>query len=159
VLCAERAVAESFEDLVQKNGNAKLCSNWVMGEVLRSLKEKEIAIADCPVSPELLAGVLKRIADNSISGKIAKTVFEAIWQSGKTADQIIEEQGLKQLTDSGAIEAIVDEVIAANPGQFEELKAGKEKLIGFFVGQVMKLSKGKANPGMVNQLIKKKIAG
>ncbi len=158
VLCAERPIAEYFEVLVARHANAKLCSNWVMGEVLRSLKEKQIAIADCPVSPELLAGILQRIADNSISGKIAKTVFEEIWQTGKTADQIIEEQGLKQVTDSGAIEAIVDAVIAANQGQFEELKAGKEKLIGFFVGQVMKLSKGKANPGMANQLIKKKIS-
>ena len=158
VLSAEREVAEYFEALVQQNGNAKLCSNWVMGEVLRSLKEKEIAIVDCPVSPELLAGVLQRIDDNTISGKIAKTVFEEIWQTGKTADQVIDEKGLKQVTDTGAIEAIVDEVIAANQGQFEELKAGKDKLIGFFVGQVMKLSKGKANPGMVNQLIKKKIS-
>jgi len=157
VLCAERPVAEYFEALVELHGNPKVCSNWVMGEVLRALKEKEIAIADCPVSPELLAGVLKRIDDNTISGKIAKTVFEEIWQTGKTADQIIEEKGLKQVTDTGAIEAILDQVIAANQGQFEELKSGKDKLIGFFVGQVMKASKGKANPGMVNELLKKKI--
>ena len=158
VLCAERPVAEYFEALVNLHGNAKLCSNWVMGEVLRSLKEKDISIADCPVSPELLAGVLQRIDDNTISGKIAKTVFEEIWQSGKSADRVIEEKGLKQVTDTGAIEAIVDAVIAANLGQFEELKGGKDKLIGFFVGQVMQRSKGKANPGMVNQLLKKKIA-
>jgi aspartyl-tRNA(Asn)/glutamyl-tRNA(Gln) amidotransferase subunit B len=130
-----------------------------MGEVLRALKEKEIAIADCPVSPALLAGVLQRIDDNTISGKIAKTVFEEVWQTGKSADQIIAEKGLKQVTDTGAIEAILDEVIAANQGQFEELKGGKDKLIGFFVGQVMKASKGKANPGMVNQLIQKKLQG
>ncbi len=159
VLSAEREVADYFDALVALHGNAKLCSNWVMGEVLRSLKEKEIDINVCPVTPELLAGVLQRIADNTISGKIAKTVFEAIWQTGKTADQVIEEKGLKQVTDTGAIEAILDEVIAANQGQFEELKAGKDKLIGFFVGQVMKLSKGKANPGMVNQLIQKKLKG
>ena len=158
VLSAERPVAEYFEALVALHGNAKLCSNWVMGEVLRSLKEKGIAIADCPLSPELLAGVLQRIDDNTISGKIAKTVFEEIWQTGKTADQVIEAKGLKQVTDTGAIEAIVDEVIAANQGQFGELKAGKDKLIGFFVGQVMQRSKGKANPGMVNQLLKKKMA-
>lgn len=158
VLSAERDVAEYFEALVALHDNAKLCSNWVMGEVLRSLKEKEIAIAECPVSPQLLAGVLTRIADNTISGKIAKTVFEEIWQTGKSADQVIEDKGLKQVTDTGAIEAILDEVIAANQGQFEELKGGKDKLIGFFVGQVMKLSKGKANPGMVNQLIQKKIS-
>lgn len=158
VVSAEREVAEYFEDLVTLHGNAKVCANWVMGEVSRSLNENGISVSDCPVSPELLAGVLKRIDDNTISGKIAKTVFEEIWQTGKTADQVIEEKGLKQVTDTGAIEAILDEVIAANQGQFEELKGGKEKLVGFFVGQVMKLSKGKANPGMVNQLIKKKLS-
>lgn len=159
VLSAEREVAEYFDALVTLHGNAKVCSNWVMGEVLRSVKEKEIVIADCPVSPELLAGILQRIDDNTISGKIAKTVFEEIWQTGKTADQVIAEKGLKQVTDTGAIEAILDEIIAANMGQFEELKAGKDKLTGFFVGQVMKVSKGKANPGMVNQLIQKKLKG
>jgi len=158
VLSAERPVAEYFEALVALHANPKLCSNWVMGEVLRSLKEKEIAIGDCPLSPELLAGILQRIEDHTISGKIAKTVFDESWQSGKTADQVIEEKGLKQVTDSGAIEAILDQVIAANQGQFDELKGGKDKLLGFFVGQVMKLSKGKANPGMVNQLIQKKIS-
>jgi len=158
VLSAERPVAEYFETLVALHGNAKICSNWVMGEVLRALKEKEIAITVCPVSPELLAGMLQRIDDNTISGKLAKTVFEEIWLTGKSADQVIEEKGLKQVTDSGAIEAILDQVIAANPGQFDELKAGKDKLLGFFVGQVMKLSKGKANPGMVNELLQKKIS-
>jgi aspartyl-tRNA(Asn)/glutamyl-tRNA(Gln) amidotransferase subunit B len=158
VLSAERPVAEYFEALVKLHGNAKLCSNWVMGEVLRAVKEKGITIADCPVSPQLLAGMLQRIDDNTISGKIAKTVFEEIWRSGKSADQVIAAKGLKQVTDSGAIEAIVAEVIAANLGQFEELRAGKDKLIGFFVGQVMQRSKGKANPGMVNQLLQKKIS-
>ena len=158
VLSAERAVAEYFEALVALHAQPKICSNWVMGEVLRALKENEGSIAACPVSPELLAGLLKRIADNTISNKIAKTVFEEIWRSGKSADQIIEAQGLKQVTDTGAIEAILDEIIAANLGQFEELKGGKDKLTGFFVGQVMKLSKGKANPGMVNQLIQKKLS-
>jgi aspartyl-tRNA(Asn)/glutamyl-tRNA(Gln) amidotransferase subunit B len=158
VLCADRRVAEYFDALVALHGNAKLCANWVMGELLRSLRENDIAISACPVSPELLAGVLQRIDDRTISGKIAKTVFEEIWRSGKSADRIIEEQGLKQVTDSGAIETILDQVIAANPGQFAELKEGKEKLIGFFVGQVMKLSKGKANPGLVNQLLKKKLS-
>jgi aspartyl-tRNA(Asn)/glutamyl-tRNA(Gln) amidotransferase subunit B len=129
-----------------------------MGDVLRSLNEKAIPVTECPVSPEQLAGVLRRIDDNTISGKIAKTVFDEIWQTGKTADQVIDEKGLKQVSDTGAIEAILDEVIAANQGQFEELKGGKEKLVGFFVGQVMKASKGKANPGMVNQLLQKKLS-
>lgn len=158
VLAAEKSVAEYFDALVILHNQPKLCSNWIMSEVLGALKEKNIPISECPVSPELLAGVLKRIDDNTISGKIAKTVFEEIWNTGKSADQVIEEKGLKQVTDSGAIEAIVDEVIAANPGQVAEFKAGKEKLMGFFVGAVMKASKGKANPGMANQLLKKKLA-
>ena len=158
VISAEREVAEYFEALVALHGNAKLCANWVMGDVLRSLNEKAIPVTECPVSPEQLAGVLRRIDDNTISGKIAKTVFDEIWQTGKTADQVIDEKGLKQVSDTGAIEAILDEVIAANQGQFEELKGGKEKLVGFFVGQVMKASKGKANPGMVNQLLQKKLS-
>ena len=158
VLVAEKGVAKYFETLVALHNQPKVCSNWIMSEVLGALKEKNIPISACPVSPELLAGVLKRIDDNTISGKIAKTVFEEIWNTGKNADQVIEEKGLKQVTDSGAIEAIVDEVIAANPGQVAEFKAGKEKLMGFFVGAVMKASKGKANPGMANQLLKKKLA-
>jgi aspartyl-tRNA(Asn)/glutamyl-tRNA(Gln) amidotransferase subunit B len=158
VLAAERPVAEYFEALVTLHDNPKICSNWVMGEVLGALKENGLKISECPVSPELLAGILKRIDDNTISGKIAKTVFDEVWQTGKTADQVIEEKGLKQVTDTGAIEAIVDEVIAANPTQVAEYCGGKEKLMGFFVGQVMKASKGKANPGLANQLLKKKLA-
>jgi aspartyl-tRNA(Asn)/glutamyl-tRNA(Gln) amidotransferase subunit B len=158
VLSAEKPVAEYFETLVALHDQPKICSNWVMSEVLGALKDKGIDIVDCPVTPAMLAGILKRIADNTISGKIAKQVFDGIWSTGKSADQIIEEQGLKQVTDTGAIEAIVNEVIAANPGQFEELKGGKDKLMGFFVGQVMKASKGKANPEMVNQLLKKKLS-
>jgi len=158
VISAERPVAEYFEALVALHNHPKTCANWVMGELLRALNENGIGIADCPVTPKLLAGVLQRIEDNTISGKIAKTVFEEIWQTGKTADQMIEEKGLKQMTDTGAIEVIVAEVIAANPGQVAEYQAGKEKLMGFFVGQVMKASKGKANPGLVNQLLKKKLA-
>ncbi len=158
VLAAERRLAEYFEVLVQLYNKPKICSNWVMGEVLGALKEKNLEIVDCPVSPELLAGILLRIDDNTISGKIAKIVFEEIWQSGKTADQVIEEKGMKQVSDTGAIEVIVDEVLAANPGQVAEYRAGKEKMMGFFVGQVMKASKGKVNPGMANQLLKKKLS-
>ncbi|MCK5825535.1 MAG: Asp-tRNA(Asn)/Glu-tRNA(Gln) amidotransferase subunit GatB [Desulfuromusa sp.] len=157
VISSERPLAEYFEAVVKYYNNPKICSNWVMGEVLGALKDKKLEISACPVTPELLAGILIRIDDNTISGKIAKTVFEEIWQTGKTADQIIEAKGLKQVTDTGAIEAIVDEVIAANPGQVAEYRGGKEKLMGFFVGQVMKASKGKANPGMANQLLKKKL--
>ncbi|MEA3545432.1 MAG: Asp-tRNA(Asn)/Glu-tRNA(Gln) amidotransferase subunit GatB [Thermodesulfobacteriota bacterium] len=158
VLSAERPVAEYFERLVVLYNHPKICSNWVMGEVLGALKDNNLQIDACPVSPELLAGILQRIDDKTISGKIAKTVFEEIWQTGKNADQVIAEKGLKQVSDSGAIEAIVDEVIAANPDPVAEYRGGKEKLMGFFVGQVMKASQGKANPGMANQLLKKKLS-
>ncbi|MDX2479951.1 MAG: Asp-tRNA(Asn)/Glu-tRNA(Gln) amidotransferase subunit GatB [Desulfuromusa sp.] len=158
VISAERLLAEYFEALVALYDKPKICSNWVMGEVLGGLKEHGLTIGHCPVTPELLAGILQRIDDNTISGKIAKTVFEEVWKNGKSADEVIAEKGLKQVTDTGAIESIVDEVIAANPAQVAEYQGGKEKMMGFFVGQVMKASKGKANPGMVNQLLKKKLS-
>ncbi len=157
VLVAERPLAEYFENCFAHFEDAKACANWIMGDVQRKLNETGTAVADCPVSPQQLAGLLARIADNTISGKIAKTVFEKMWQNSTSADAIIEAEGLKQVTDTGAIEALVEEVIAANPDQVAEYRAGKDKLIGFFVGQVMKASQGKANPGMVNQLLKKKL--
>ncbi|PLX85501.1 MAG: Asp-tRNA(Asn)/Glu-tRNA(Gln) amidotransferase GatCAB subunit B [Desulfuromonas sp.] len=159
VLCADRAVADYFDAVVERHANPKACANWVMGEVKRRLNEEAIAISSAPVSAPLLAGLLARIDDNTISGKIAKTVFEEMWKSGEEADAIIEEKGLKQVTDTGAIETIVDAVIAANPSQVEQFRGGKEKLIGFFVGQVMKESRGKANPGTVNELLMKKLKG
>jgi aspartyl-tRNA(Asn)/glutamyl-tRNA(Gln) amidotransferase subunit B len=159
VLAADRELADYFDACVTLAKDAKACANWVMGDVLRKLKETDSAITDAPVSPELLTGLLARIADNTISGKIAKTVFEKMWQNGQTADQIIEKEGLKQVTDTGAIESLVDEVIATNPDQVAEYLGGKDKLIGFFVGKVMQASQGKANPGMVNQLLKKKLQG
>jgi len=157
VLASDRELADYFDACVQASGDAKACANWVMGDVLRKLKETEATISDVPVAPEMLAGLLSRIADSTISGKIAKTVFEKMWQNGQTADQIIEAEGLKQVTDTGAIEGLVDEVIAAHPDQVAEYLGGKDKLIGFFVGKVMQASQGKANPGMVNQLLKKKL--
>ena len=159
VLAAIRAVADYFDACVALHGNAKTCSNWVMGEVTRGLNDAGIPITEAPLSPEMLAGMLKRIDDGTISGKIAKTVFEEMWKSGKDADTVIAEKGLKQVTDTGAIEKIIDEVIAANPAQVEEYRGGKEKVFGFFVGQVMKASRGKANPAAVNELLKKKLVG
>jgi aspartyl-tRNA(Asn)/glutamyl-tRNA(Gln) amidotransferase subunit B len=159
VLAAERGVADYFDECVRLYGNGKACSNWIMGEVLRALREEGIAIAAAPVTPPLLAGMLRRIDDQTISGKIAKTVFDEMWQTRKDADAIIAEKGLKQVTDTGAIEAAIDQVIAANPEQVAAYRDGKEKLFGFFVGQVMKASKGKANPAAVNELLKKKLAG
>ncbi|RLB64237.1 MAG: Asp-tRNA(Asn)/Glu-tRNA(Gln) amidotransferase GatCAB subunit B, partial [Deltaproteobacteria bacterium] len=159
VLAADRALADYFDDCVALAKDAKSCANWVMGDIQRKLKETDITIAEVPVSAQLLTGLLARIADNTISGKIAKTVFEKMWQSGQTSDQIIETEGLKQVTDTGAIESLVDDAIAAHPAQVAEYLAGKDKLIGFFVGKVMQASQGKANPGMVNQLLKKKLTG
>ncbi len=159
VLAADRVLANYFDACVTLANDAKSCANWIMGEVLRKLKETDTEIADAPITPELLTGLLARIADNTISGKIAKTVFEKMWNNGQTADQVIDAEGLKQVTDTGAIEGLVDEVIAANPDQVAEYLSGKDKLIGFFVGKVMQASQGKANPGMVNQLLKKKLTG
>ena len=159
VLASDRALADYFDACVTLGSDAKSCANWIMGEILRKLKETDTEITDVPITPELLTGLLARIADNTISGKIAKTVFEKMWQKGQTADQIIDAEGLKQVTDTGAIEGLVDDVIAANPDQVAEYLGGKDKLIGFFVGKVMQASQGKANPGMVNQLLKKKLTG
>jgi aspartyl-tRNA(Asn)/glutamyl-tRNA(Gln) amidotransferase subunit B len=157
VLSAERSVAEYFEACVALQANPKGCANWVMGEVSRGLNDNGIGIVDCPVTPELLTSLLQRIDDGTISGKIAKTVFEELWQTVKPVDTIIEEKGLKQVSDSGAIEQIVDEVLAASATQIEQYQAGQQKVFGYFVGQVMKLSKGKANPALVNELLKKKL--
>jgi len=159
VLTADRVMADYYDDCVKRHGDGKACSNWVMGEVQRRLNDEGIGIGKSPVSPDMLVRMLKRIDDNTISGKIAKTVFDEMWKTGKPADRIIEEQGLKQVTDTSAIESLVDEIIAANPGQVEEYRGGKEKVFGFFVGQVMKASKGKANPAAVNELLKKKLVG
>lgn len=158
ILTMSREGADYFEKVAELSGEAKLAANWFMGEVSASLNKNDLDIDACPVSAEMLAGMLKRIADNTISGKIAKEVFEAMWAGDGDADAVIDKKGLKQITDTGAIEALVDEVIANNPGQAEEFRSGKEQLMGFFVGQVMKASKGKANPGQVNQLLKKKLS-
>mgnify|MGYP000187494054 CR=1 FL=1 len=127
-------------------------------DLLGALNRDGLGIEDSPVSAQAVAGLLDRIKDNTISGKIAKEVFEAMWSGEGTADEIIEAKGLKQITDSSAIEAVVDKVIAANPSQVAEYKAGKDKLIGYFVGQVMKETKGQANPGQVNKILKEKLS-
>ncbi len=159
VLAAERATADYYDALVKEQGNGKLCSNWVMGEVQRALNDSGLPVAECPVAPRQLAGLLKRIEDNTISGKIAKQVFDAMWKSDRDADSIIEEQGLRQVSDLGAIEPIIDQILAANPEQVAEFRAGKEKLLGFFVGQAMKLTKGKANPAALNEVLVKRLKG
>ena len=163
VLAASRELADYFEEVQRVCGDAKLAANWVMGELSSLLNKSDLDIAESPVSAEQLGGMILRIKDNTISGKIAKMVFEAMAAGEGDADQIIEAKGLKQVTDSGAIEAMLDEVLAANAEQLEQYRASDEnkrgKMFGFFVGQAMKASKGKANPQQVNQLLKKKLDG
>jgi aspartyl-tRNA(Asn)/glutamyl-tRNA(Gln) amidotransferase subunit B len=162
VLTSSRELADYFESVLAATGNKdpKQCANWVTGTLSGALNKAGLEITESPVSSEQLGSVLLRIQDNTISGKIAKQVFEAIWNGeGADADAVIESKGLKQVTDSGAIEAMIDEVIAANPQQLQQYRDGKEQLFGFFVGQVMKASKGKANPGQVNEILKQKLAG
>ncbi|MDT8451978.1 MAG: Asp-tRNA(Asn)/Glu-tRNA(Gln) amidotransferase subunit GatB [Gammaproteobacteria bacterium] len=157
VITASRELADYFEIVAAQCGDAKLSANWVTGELSAKLNKAELEITASKVDAKAFAGLLQRIKDNTISGKIAKEIFEAMWQGEGSADEIIESKGLKQITDSSAIEAMVDEVIANNPEQFAALQAGQDKLMGFFVGQVMKASGGKANPGQVNQLMQKKL--
>ena len=161
VLSASRALADYYEAVVTGCGDAKIAANWVQVELLGQLNKAELEIDVSPVSAEQLAGLISRILDNSISGKIAKQVFEAMWQGEGDADTIIAARGLKQVSDSGALEAMVDEVIANNSAQVEQYLAADEgkrkKLLGFFVGQIMKASKGQANPQMVNELLNKKL--
>jgi aspartyl-tRNA(Asn)/glutamyl-tRNA(Gln) amidotransferase subunit B len=159
ILVATRELADYFEAVAKfTKASAKLAANWVNGELAAALNRDGLEITQCVISPERLAGLLDRIADNTISGKIAKTVFEALWTSQATADEIIETEGLRQVTDSSAIEKIIDEIIAANPQQLADYRSGKDKLFGFFVGQVMKASGGKANPQQLNELLKKKLS-
>jgi len=150
-------LANYYEVVAKQSGEAKLAANWVMGNLSAALNKADKGISDSPISADNLAGMIKRISDNTISGKIAKDVFEAMWQGEGNADQIIASKGLKQITDSSAIETMIDEIIANNPAQVAEFRAGKEKILGFFVGQVMKASRGKANPAQVNQLLRAKL--
>ena len=160
VLIASRELADYFETAAKTvEGGAKPVANWVLGELSAALNRNGVDVAASPISAKALGGLVMRIQDNTISGKIAKEVFEAMWGKEGSADEIIEKKGLKQITDSSAIEPIIDEIIANNPKQLEQYRAGKEKLMGFFVGQVMKASKGKANPGQVNDILKKKLSG
>ena len=157
-LTASRALSDYFETVAKESGEFKLATNWVMVELAGYLNKENKDISQSPVTASMLAGMLARIKDNTISGKIAKEVFEAMWNGEGDADTIIETKGLKQITDTGAIEAQIDEVLANNPDQVAQYKAGKEKMMGFFVGQIMKATQGKANPGQVNQMLKKKLS-
>jgi aspartyl-tRNA(Asn)/glutamyl-tRNA(Gln) amidotransferase subunit B len=159
VLTASRELAAYYEEVAHAvPGEPKLAANWVMGELAASLNKDGLDIGASPISPARLAALLRRIADQTISGKIAKEVFEAMWASGQEADAIIEAKGLRQITDSAAIERVIDEVMAKNPAQLADYRSGKDKLLGFFVGQVMKATGGKANPAELNKLLKATLA-
>jgi aspartyl-tRNA(Asn)/glutamyl-tRNA(Gln) amidotransferase subunit B len=158
LLTGSRATAEYFEAVAQASGQGKLAANWVNGEIAARLNREGKDIADCPISTERLTGLILRIADNTLSSKLAKQVFDALWDSDLSADAIIERDGLKQVSDVGAIEKMVEEAIAANPKAVEEFRAGKEKALNALAGQVMKASKGKANPAQVQDILKQKLA-
>jgi aspartyl-tRNA(Asn)/glutamyl-tRNA(Gln) amidotransferase subunit B len=158
VLTSSRQLADYFEVVVKESAcEPRICANWVTGDLSAALNKAGLEITGSPVSHQRLAGLLVRIADNTISGKIAKQVFEEMWQSDSSADAIIEAKGLKQITDTGAIETIIDKIIADNQDQVEQYRSGKDKVFGFFVGQVMKEMQGKANPGEVNKMLKDKL--
>ena len=159
ILTNSRPLADYYEAAVAaSNAKALLVANWLIGELSAALNRESLDIADTRISAAQLAGLMDRIADDTISGKMAKEVFEAMWAGEGDADAVIEARGLKQITDTSAIEAVIDRVIANNPGQVADYKSGKDKLIGYFVGQVMKETQGKANPAAVNKLLKNKLA-
>ncbi|ALO45443.1 Asp-tRNA(Asn)/Glu-tRNA(Gln) amidotransferase subunit GatB [Pseudohongiella spirulinae] len=158
VLTSSRAMADYFEQVAELCGDAKLSSNWVSVDLLGLLNKQDLDITQSPIKPTQLGTLIARIKDNTISGKIAKTVFEALADGEGEVDQIIEARGLKQVTDTGAIEKLVDDVLAGNPDQVAQFKSGKEAVFGYFVGQAMKISKGKANPAQLNELLRKKLS-
>jgi aspartyl-tRNA(Asn)/glutamyl-tRNA(Gln) amidotransferase subunit B len=158
VLTSSKSLADYFEEVVQNFPKAKVVSNWIMGELLRELKQDEREIEECPVTPSHLAKMLQMINEGVISGKIGKKVFEEMFESGKDPGRIVEEKGLVQITDESSIQAYIEEVIEENSEQVEAYRLGAEKLFGFFVGQVMKKSKGKANPKLVNEILRKYLA-
>ena len=157
-LTAQKSIADYYEAMLNDGAEAKVSANWVMGELSAALNKNQIDIQDSPISPKALSELVKRINDDTISGKIAKDVFKAMWEGNGRVDDIIETQGLKQMTDVGAIEDIIDRIIAINSQQVDQYKAGNSKLLGYFVGQVMKASHGRANPKQVNQILHDKLS-
>ena len=156
-LTATRETADFFERMAPVAAEAKLAANWIMGDLAAALNRNALEITRSPITAEMLGGLIRRIKDNTLSTKMAKVVFEAMWNGEGDADAIITARGLRQVTDTGAIEKLVDEVIAAHPEQVEQYRAGKDKVLGFLVGQIMKQSKGQANPQQVNELLRKRI--
>ncbi|MGR9089370.1 MAG: Asp-tRNA(Asn)/Glu-tRNA(Gln) amidotransferase subunit GatB [Gammaproteobacteria bacterium] len=157
-LSLDRGIADYFERTASAAGDAKLAANWVTGELFAAVNRSNLELAASPVSAEALGKLIARIKDSTVSGKIAKQIFETMWESGRNVDEIIDAEGLRQVTDDATIEPLVDQVLRDNPEQIAQYKAGKDKVFGFFVGQVMKLSKGKANPAQVNELLKRRLA-
>jgi len=159
VLTTSLELSAYFESAIkQLPGQAKLCANWIMVDLLGRLNREELEIGQSPVSAERMAGLVRRVADGTVSGKMAKEIFEALWQGEGDADQIIERRGLRQISDTGALEDMVDQIIAANPAQVAEFRSGKNKAFNFLVGQAMKASKGKANPAQLNEILKRRLA-
>lgn len=158
ILVSSRAMADYFEAVAAVSKQPKLAANWVIGELSASLNKANMDITESPITATELGKLVLRIADNTISGKIAKTIFESLWNQEGTVDDIIQKEGLQQVTDTKAIEALIDEILSAHPENVAEYKSGKEKLFGFFVGQLMKKSGGKVNPKVLNELLKKKLS-
>jgi aspartyl-tRNA(Asn)/glutamyl-tRNA(Gln) amidotransferase subunit B len=159
VLTASRALADYYEEVVRLSDQPKIASNWVMGDVLRFLNEEKKEIRECPITPVALAAMIRLIQEGKISGKMAKEVIEEMYRTGKAPEVIIKEKGLVQITDEFALATTITEIIGKNPEQVAQYRAGKEKVFGFFVGQVMKATQGKANPKLINDLLKKMLAG
>jgi aspartyl-tRNA(Asn)/glutamyl-tRNA(Gln) amidotransferase subunit B len=160
VLTADRATADFFEQGLELSGApARLACSWLTGEVFSRLNRDSLELADAPLSAEGFGNLMARMHDNTISGKIAKQVLDHMWSDGSSADEVIDREGLRQISDSSEIEKMIDDVIAANPSQLAEYRAGKDKLLGYFVGQVMIASKGKANPGQLNAMLREKLKG
>ena len=158
ILTSQKEVADYFETIINKGADAKLSANWVMGELSAALNKNQVEINNSPISSNELFVLISRIADNTISGKIAKDVFKLMWEGNGSVDEIIEKQGLKQMTDSSALESIIDDIISNNLDQVKQFRDGNSKLLGFFVGQVMKATQGKANPKQVNQILNEKLS-
>ncbi|MEK6734436.1 MAG: Asp-tRNA(Asn)/Glu-tRNA(Gln) amidotransferase GatCAB subunit B, partial [Pseudomonadota bacterium] len=156
ILTSEKETSLYFEEVI-KDADPKMAANWISAELFGRLNKAGIGLNECIITPKKFSGLLKLISENVISGKIAKDVFDIMFETGQEAEEIVKEKGLQQVTDTGAIESIIDQVLVDNPDKIAEYKSGKERLFGFFVGQVMKLSAGKANPAMVNDLLTSKL--
>jgi aspartyl-tRNA(Asn)/glutamyl-tRNA(Gln) amidotransferase subunit B len=159
-LTSERTLADYFERTAAHAGvDARVAANWIIGELSGALNRDHLELHQAPIDPDRLAGLLRRIGDGTLSGRMAKQIFETMWGSGDGADDIIERQGLRQVTDAGFIEQLVDQILAANADQIQQYRAGKEKVLAYLVGQVMKKSQGKANPQQVSQLLLARLRG